>query len=1030
MPNPGEAASVLREYCTTRFGEPLDEARQGATTRSDEKQRAAAAKLEYLLRDAPALANVKDTGTHRASGASPVHVAVAHANVHALAVLIAAGADLRVLKNNGASALHVAIHAFGQGREQNPMAGPVISAEEWECRCLQCFELLLSAGADIHTCHSSVGGDGFDLIVACTAHEHSRADVCLPFLKRLLALGCRVDSLHSIDQSDGLRITGATALIWAVKNGHVRCVELLLLAGADPTSVATFPDCQQSAFECARDDAMYNNDEEALETFALVAAVIKGETTRVIRGGSALDPKAITRCNEELRQRRRLGERMRSGAISSAHREHASRGLRMARELLEANQTQAGRICYLDALLFVFSGEANSTRRSSSSSSSSSALSLPEVALRLSCIGSRDEAFEALHNLVHCEQVNASQSQMREAHFFARQAAQELAAAFPSRAMAWVAYGKTLYDMEIGLANKEGYDTKAAAYGRKSTSSAMQQCVERARMAADCAEHVTAIDNLARGADMRTSKREARSYELYCQAVRAIEEGGYTPASRAKQVDLCSQSLSLRERRAAKQLRGAVRFEVASSLQHTLGGCDDMRDVATCKVLEGGSDLTVLQLLRSLMNVMPEHSCTWTVAMAKLSRSWRAAAIVGLQEAAFLELEDVVQSMTGCDNGQGMTSSQAVVGAGSHEMEEVLTARFNFACALASSGRFEEARSAAAEVWAARLAEEAGDLAKGGGHRSGGGCFSHALADQATYSAWADHATHALKSGARFVGLMATGGELPPMVRATENGIRTDLASALLAHAECMREGGATPAALLSRVLSAQSVAGGDFIVPPPLQRAIRGWAGERGSQLSATELDDLWGSMLHATRAGRGRGGQEGTTPRADAAIAESFLEGLVPREAREPRVAGESGKKTRRKKGKRGKGKAGGGGGKQRKEEKEEEEEADEEDEAEAAVDGKGAHRAVPDVSDVTDQLEAADVSAKEEPPNNDAECSVCFETATEIGLAFLVMPCAGRHDICRPCAREWRVQCLKNGAEFSCPMCRESLEGWEPG
>ena len=243
-------------------------------------------------------------------GESPVHVAVTHANVHALAVLIAAGAEVSVLKNNGASALHAAIHSYGQGSKQNPMAGPVISAEEWESRCLQCFEMLVAAGADIHTCHSSEGGDGFDLVLACTAHEHSRSDVCLPFLKRLLALGCRVDSLHTVDQSDGLRITGATALIWAVKNGHLRCAELLLLAGADPTHVATFPDGRVSAYDCAREDAEYDDNEEALETFALVAAVIKGETTNLIRGGSALDPKAITRCKEELRQRRRLGDNL------------------------------------------------------------------------------------------------------------------------------------------------------------------------------------------------------------------------------------------------------------------------------------------------------------------------------------------------------------------------------------------------------------------------------------------------------------------------------------------------------------------------------------------------------------------------------------------------------------------------------------------------------------------------------------------------------------------------------------------------
>ena len=119
------------------------------------------------------------------------------------------------------------------------------------------------------------------------------------------------------------------------------------------------------------------------------------------------------RCKEELRHRRRLGEKLSKAVVSAAHREHVSRGLRMARGLLEAGHAQASRVCYQDALLFVLGGGA--ALGGGGTTRASAAPSLPEVPLRLACLGSRDEAFEALHNLVHCEQVRASQLQTREA---------------------------------------------------------------------------------------------------------------------------------------------------------------------------------------------------------------------------------------------------------------------------------------------------------------------------------------------------------------------------------------------------------------------------------------------------------------------------------------------------------------------------------------------------------------------------------------------------------------------------------------
>jgi ankyrin repeat protein len=506
-----EAAEV-RTCCATRFGQPSSSGGDETGTSADEAQRAAARRLAELVRGSPALANAKDTDAHRSSGASPVHVAVQHANVHALAVLIGAGADVNARKNNGASALHTAIHAYGQGTRGNPMAGGVISMEEWEGRTRRCFEMLLAAGADVHTCHSSAGGDGFDLVVACTCHEYSRADVCVPLLRRLLALGCRVDSRHAISQSDGLVVRDASAAHWAVQNGHTRCLELLVLAGADPMAVGEFPDGRCSAYDFAR-DAAAADDDDALTALALVAAVVKGHTASLLRDGG-LDRGLITRCREELRRRRQLGERVRRGA-SAAHRTHARRALHIARDLLEAERTEAGRLCYTDALLFGFGGAA--------SAATGSAHGLPEVALSVAYVGEADEAFEALHNLTHCEQVLASRVQTREGHLLARHAAHTLAAAFPSRAMSWVVYGNVLYEIEEGLSRAEGFDTAAAAHGRNATSAAMTHCVQMARAAPDCAAYEGPIASLARAANMAVSDGEASSYALYCEAVRGLE---------------------------------------------------------------------------------------------------------------------------------------------------------------------------------------------------------------------------------------------------------------------------------------------------------------------------------------------------------------------------------------------------------------------------------------------------------------------------------------------------------------------------
>jgi hypothetical protein len=66
-------------------------------------------------------------------------------------------------------------------------------------------------------------------------------------------------------------------------------------------------------------------------------------------------------------------------------------------------------------------------------------------------------------------------------------------------------------------------------------------------------------------------------------------------------------------------------------------------------------------------------------------------------------------------------------GCGTATDEELLVARFNLASALASSGRFAEARVSMAEAWAARLSKEADD--RKNVYRSGAGCFSHAYVE-------------------------------------------------------------------------------------------------------------------------------------------------------------------------------------------------------------------------------------------------------------------------------------------------------------
>lgn len=59
-------------------------------------------------------------------------------------------------------------------------------------------------------------------------------------------------------------------------------------------------------------------------------------------------------------------------------------------------------------------------------------------------------------------------------------------------------------------------------------------------------------------------------------------------------------------------------------------------------------------------------------------------------------------------------------------------------------------------------------------------------------------------------------------------------------------------------------------------------------------------------------------------------------------------------------------------------------------------------------------------------DAECPICHQDAKEVNGPFLALPCRGRHTLCRSCAQGWRATCWAKFADFSCPMCRETLDG----
>ena len=175
-------------------------------------------------------------------------------------------------------------------------------------------------------------------------------------VKALLARGALLDSRQA-------EFGGVTALHWALLKGHDRCVELLLLAGSDPTLEGTMGNLGMIS-----PLGMVRHDGDGAEVFARVAALLCDTAAR----GSASDPSAILRCGAKLRRRAQLTELLGAG-LTQAHATHARHAMVTATELLQSNLPADARVAYTDALLW-------------------------------GALGPRS-AFECLHNLAACLQM-------------------------------------------------------------------------------------------------------------------------------------------------------------------------------------------------------------------------------------------------------------------------------------------------------------------------------------------------------------------------------------------------------------------------------------------------------------------------------------------------------------------------------------------------------------------------------------------------------------------------------------------------
>jgi hypothetical protein len=975
--------NVLSDGASIRYGE--------GDGKTDKMQRIfCEGVMDKLLSEYPEKVNVQEDGDdHRSAGHFPIHRACEHANIHALtSILRTPGVAIEARKNNGCTALHTAIHAYGQGSVKNPMAGSVITPDEWEQRCMRNFQALLDAGADVSACHSSRNGEsGFDPLLACVTHTYSRPDACLPLLKALIQRGALLNSRH---RGTG----GATALLWALQKGHFRCLEVLLLAGSDPTIEGQMGEehlggLGYTSLAKLMPRLIYDTPDDSGSVVARVAAVVldisgrsRTTTTTSSRGSGARDGSALLRCSAGLRWRAALTEQIRHGRFSDAHRAHAVRAMQTATEFINSNMHLEARVAYTDALLWGVLG--------------------------------RSATIECLNNLTACFTV-AGTDGCGEDLYVAKQLADELCERFPNSATSWCQMAKVLYELEhdpklvTERMEEEGLTSDASFAAREKTRSALEECLHKARTAPDAMDHAEQLDVLERAVGRaELTEQMARAEELYMQAMK-VQMGRRIPSQLALAIDLHAQSMQVGGLLLGPRVNSASsKLELATSLASALRGSDNLISLAESASVSPGSELRVTTLMSVLAARMPTSACRWMASAATLSRSWRAATILALHLQCLDELADLASHVVSDDPSLPSTALDLVI-------------QFNHVTALASLGRFEEARAVGRKVWAARIAVEADRTTEFDDDKSA--VPKPGVTPHESWDSWANKLSSSIRHGGRLMGLGTCSYHADgtyqmdaPSVQAAIDSIRADICAALIAHAEEQCTRGARPRTLSRLMESARSV-GAPFEVPPAVDRAISGWAGRRAEELDSNELDDLWDSMLRNAR--RGADAAKRTEAEVDLeAIRSSFLPRGLAQEgdgAQPAQAASRRGKAKNKKKKGRGKGLASRG-------EALEEELKEEEEEEGPAAKATPTAPATATAAVVVGATSSTELSETE-------ECAICFAVIQSADGERTCAPCSGRHALCRGCWVGWRAETLNQGTEFSCPMCRESLEGWEP-